>query len=286
MRHGRAAVLGSLLLLGTTWIGCGDDPEPAAVQGSTETAGAVEVSKKPERQVYGYAYKTELMSAAMKKDVERGLLTAVAVSFAYVDSGGNLTNFDPQSATLKQFVEFAHAKGVSVHLAVALLQTDPRPDVKRDAALALGETAGESALPQLRLQAKEDGIAGVYAMMALEGMRKKAAILVSCEVQGEWRERLERMLEDNRESVAMEALGALAFLSESTTPAVLGALLRRPSASESAKKRALLLLGRVGTPEDVGELSVAPSLEADRVSARAVILSRERGCDDSRGENE
>jgi hypothetical protein len=163
---------------------------------------------------------------------------------------------------------------------IVLLQTDPRAGVKRDAALALGETGGEAALPQLQLQAKADDLAGVYAILALEGMRKKAAVSVSCEVQGEWRERLERMLMS--ESLATEALGALAFVQESSMTAVLGELVRRPGAPESAKRRAFQLLGRVGTPEDLEELGVVPPLEADLAAARAEILSRERSCDGAR----
>lgn len=99
--------------------GDGGDDSSAAVQGAVEAA-----PEKEELRVYGYAYKTELLSTAMKKDLDRGLLTDVAISFAWVDAQGNITGFDPSSSTLKQFVELAHAKGVSAHLAIALFDSE------------------------------------------------------------------------------------------------------------------------------------------------------------------
>ncbi|GEM_PF-2791373 len=119
---------GLLLLAIALSTGCGKDSSSGDGTAAAPTvSGSVEATspKKSEtRRVYGYAWKSELLSAGMKKDLDRGLLTDVAIAFAKVDSKGNITGFDPTSSTVKQFVDLAHGKGVSVHLAVALFGSE------------------------------------------------------------------------------------------------------------------------------------------------------------------
>jgi spore germination protein YaaH len=77
----------------------------------------------PSRQVYGYAYKSELASAALRADIDRGLLTTVCIHAAWVTSTGDLVGVP--SAGVDEFVGYCHARGVKVDLNVALFTSAP-----------------------------------------------------------------------------------------------------------------------------------------------------------------
>lgn len=190
-------------------------------------------------------------------------------------------SFESLSATergdwLRFVVRYGEASGGAI--ATRTLRDDPRAEVKRDAALALGTCGEADAQSALEAQA-QGGLAGVYSALALEQMRRRGAIVLSDSRRAD----LERMLEREMEvgEASGEALQVLTAFHQSDNGTVLVGIISRPDAPLTLRRRALRLLAEHGTEEDLEKLTSVPGdLEADFEIARREILARSRGRQD------
>lgn len=170
----------------------------------------------------------------------------------------------------------AHERGLWLRLvvrfggsdvAVRFLRDDPRRESKRDAALALA--AYGTVAPEV-----QGGLSGVFAILALDGMRRRGVLEVP---RAEHARILEREIELADDVTSREALEVLAAIRGADQSAVLTELAARPDASPGLRRRALALWAEHGMPEDLEKLpSAPPGLEAEYAQARRAIEGRGR----------
>lgn len=106
-----------------TLLNCRHDDDPApTVEGAPETLTQV-------RHVYGYAYKSDLTKSTMAKDINRELITVVALHAAHPESDGDIDDFDVTGSSVVDFVDHAHSHGVKVHLNIACFSSSDSKSV-------------------------------------------------------------------------------------------------------------------------------------------------------------
>jgi hypothetical protein len=166
---------------------------------------------------------------------------------------------------------------------LSLLGNEEDPEVKQAASLALGKEGSLNAIPHLKLMADQVDLdlSGIYAILALEKMGRRSESPFSIEETSSWKRSLVKTIEfDSDFKRVGESLVTLARFHDRGTNEILISLVERETSSMVLRRKALSLLAKEGTEENLEALDSLPyaeELSAEIESARVEIQSRQRG---------
>ena len=179
--------------------------------------------------------------------------------------------------TLHLMAVYGGANGASRLLSI--MGTHAEPEVKQAAALSLGNEGSTVAVPHLKLMADQGDLdlSGIYAILALEKIGRRTATPFSVAQTGAWKNSLARTIEFDSDSKRVgESLVVLSRLYDRGTNEMLVSLLNRESSSRELRRRALAILAREGTEEDLENLPREGDLLPEIGQTRRAIESRTR----------
>jgi len=137
-----------------------------------------------------------------------------------------------------------------------LVSSASRPEVQRDAALALGKYAKGAAVAHVRM---EGGLSTVYSILALDQMAKRGAIPAGDATRGGWKKKLEELVEFDSPFASREAVHAIAAVEERSSTAVLAEMIQRSDASEELRRKAIGIFREIGHAEDLELVGAVPA---------------------------